>query len=229
MRIQSLTAYAAAHGLSLQKLLAFYRCGLVPGYVGRVANPPISVAAWSAKNGISRRTGLALYRGAKCPHGVILGQRSPAASTPWWMSQRVDNPVAAELRRLAKQRQQLRIELHLIRRSVRGQSKSFSALRRLETRLKLLGGRLERVEKKGSRLVVKVGRALAHVRRSEILLSSRDLVELKALLGVVDRRTKTGPGRPRSRPPVRGDRRQTMAPRTGGDGAMVAEARGNGF
>src|SRR5215467_378763 len=136
MRTQSLTAYAAAHGLSLQKLLAFYRRGLVPEYVGRIVNPPISVAAWSARNGISRRTGLALYRQEKCPRGVILGQRSPAASTPWWMSRERDNPVAAELRRLAKQRQQLRNELHLIGRSVRGQSKSFSALRRLESRLK---------------------------------------------------------------------------------------------
>lgn len=107
MRTQSLTAYAAAHGLSLQKLLAFYRRGLVPEYVGRVAKPPISVAAWSAKNGISRRTGLALYREKKCPPGVLLGQRSAAACTPWWMSKRYDNPVAAELRRLAKQRQQL--------------------------------------------------------------------------------------------------------------------------
>src|SRR5215472_6969084 len=166
MRTQSLASYAAAQGLSLSKLLAFYRRALVPEYVGRVANPPISVAAWSAKNGISRRTGLALYREEKCPQGVVLGQRSAAASTPWWMSRRSDNPVAAELRRLARQRQQLGNELHLIRRSVRGQSKSFSALRRLESRLKLLSGRLERAEKESSRLVVKVGRALAHVRRS---------------------------------------------------------------
>lgn len=79
MGTQSLTAYAAAHGLSLPKLLAFYRRGLVPEYMGRVANPPISVAAWSAKNGISRRTGLALYREEKCPRGVLLGQRSAAA------------------------------------------------------------------------------------------------------------------------------------------------------
>jgi hypothetical protein len=43
-----------------------------------------------------------------------------------------------------------------------------------------------RVEKEGSRLVVKVGRALAHVRRSEILHSTRDLAELRALFGVVD-------------------------------------------
>jgi hypothetical protein len=181
MRTQSLTAYAAAHGLTLQKLLAFYRRGLVPDYVGRVANRPISVAAWSAKNGISRRTGLALYREEKCPRGVILGQRSPAASTPWWMSQQYDNPVAAELRRLARQRQQLRNELQLIQRSVRGQSKSFSAIRRIDTRLERLSARLERVEKEGSRLVVKVGRALAHVRRSEILLSTRDLVELRGI------------------------------------------------
>jgi hypothetical protein len=193
MRTQSFTSYAAARGLSLPKLLAFYRRGLVPDYVGRVANPPISVAAWSAKNGISRRAGLALFREEKCPRGVVLGQRSAAASTPWWMSQRGDNPVAAELRRLARQRQELRNELHLIRRSVRGQSKSFGAFSRIESRLKRLSGRLERVEKEGSRLVVKVGRALGHVRRSEILLSTRDLVELKALLGVVDRRPKRRP------------------------------------
>jgi hypothetical protein len=175
MRTQPLGAYTAAHGLSLQKLLAFYRRGLVPRYVGRVANPPISVAAWSAKNGISRRTGLALYREKKCPRGVLLGQRSAAASTPWWMLQRCGNPVATELRRLAGQRQQLRNELQLIRRSVTGQSKSYSAIRRIDNWLKRLSARLERVEKEGSRLVVKVGRALAHVRRSEILLSTRDL------------------------------------------------------
>jgi hypothetical protein len=193
MRTQSLSAYAAAHGLSLQKLLAFFRRGLVPEYVGRVTNPPVSVAAWSAKNGISRRTGLALYREEKCPRGVLLGQRSAAASTPWWMLQRYDSPVATELRRLARQRQKLRNELHLIRRSIQGQSKSFSAMRRIESRLKRLSARLESVEKEGSRLVVKVGRALAHVRRSEVLLSTRDLVELRALLGIVDRRTERKP------------------------------------
>src|SRR5215472_7411835 len=107
MRTQSFTSYAAAHGSSLQKLLGFYRRGLVPEYVGRVANPPISVAAWSTKNGISRRTGLALYREQKCPRGVLPGQRSVAASTPWWMRQRGDNPVAVTLGRLARQRQQL--------------------------------------------------------------------------------------------------------------------------
>src|SRR5215472_6807673 len=197
MRTQSFRSYAAAHGLSLQKLLAFYRRGLVPEYVGRIVNPPISVAAWSARNGISRRTGLALYREEKCPRGVILGQRSAAGSTPWWMSRRSDSPVASELRRLARQRQQLRNELQLIRRSIQGQSKSFSAIRRIEARLKRLGGRLERVEKEGSRLVVKVGRALAHVRRSEILLSTHDLAELKALLGVVDSRARTRPERRR--------------------------------
>ena len=69
MRTQSFRSYAAAHGLSLQKLLAFYRRGLLPEYVGRVAKPPISVAAWAARNGISRRTGLALYREEKCPLG----------------------------------------------------------------------------------------------------------------------------------------------------------------
>ena len=174
MRTQSFTSYAAAHGLSLQKLLAFYRRDLVPGYVGRVAKPPISVAAWSAKNVISRRTGLALYRKDRCPRGVALGQRSAASSAPWWMPQRYNNPVAAALGRLARHRQQLRNELQLIRRSVRGQSKSFSAIRRIESRLKRLSVRLERVEKEGSRLVVKVWRALAHVRRSEILLSTPD-------------------------------------------------------
>ena len=108
------------------------------------------------------------------------------------MPQRYNNPVAAA-GRLARQRQQLRNELQLIRRSVRGQSKSFSAIRRIESRLKRLSVRLERVEKEGSRLVVKVWRALAHVRRSEILLSTRDLAELRALLGVVDRCPKRRP------------------------------------
>ena len=228
MRTQSFTSYAAAHGSSLQKLLGFYRRGLVPEYVGRVANPPISVAAWSTKNGISRRTGLALYREQKCPRGVLLGQRSAAASTPWWMSRRSDSPVASELRRLAGQRQQLRNELQLIRRSVRGQSKSFSAIRRIESRLKRLSGRLERVEKEGSRLVVKVGRVFAHVRRSEILLSTRDLVELKALLGVVDHRSKTGPRRRWPRPAFQGDKPQTLAPRNESNSATVVEEKGNG-
>src|SRR5262249_12420067 len=153
--------YAAAHGLSLQKLLAFYRRGLVPEYVGRVAKPPISVAAWSANNGISRRTGWALYREEKCPRGVLLGQQSAVASTPWWMRQRGEDPIGLVLGRLARQRQQLRNELQLIRRSIRGQSKSFTAIRRIECRLKRLSVRLERVEKEGSRVVVKVGRALA--------------------------------------------------------------------
>src|SRR5215469_510522 len=228
MRTQSFTSYAAAHGLSLQKLLAFYRRGLLPEYVGRVANPPISVAAWSAKNGISRRTGLVLYREQKCPRGVLLGQRSAAASTPWWMSQRHNNPVAAALGRLARQRQQLRNELQLIRRSVKGQSKSFGAIRRIESRLKGLSGRLERVEKEGSRLIVKVGRVLAHVRRSEILLSTRDLAELRTLLGVVDSRPKTRPRRRWAPPASRADKRQTLAPGIGSNGATVAEAKGNG-
>jgi hypothetical protein len=219
MRTQSFTSYAAAHGLSLQKLLAFYRRGLVPGYVGRVASPPISVAAWSAKNGISRRTGLALYRQQKCPRGVLLGQRSTVASTPWRMSRRSDNAVASELRRLARQRQQLRNELQLIRRSIKGQSKSFSAIRRIDARLKRLSGRLERAEKEGSRLVVKVGRALAHVRRSEILLSTRDLVELKALLGVADHRPKTR-RRPRRIPTAfAGDQDHIQTSRTSSNGA----------
>src|SRR5215469_8985400 len=113
MRTQSFTSYAAARGLSLPKLLAFYRRGLVPEFVGRVANPPISVAAWSAKNGISRRTGLALYREEKCPRGAILGQRFPRHRWPWWMSHEADNPVARELRRLARQRQRRTAESSL--------------------------------------------------------------------------------------------------------------------
>src|SRR5262249_39502954 len=122
----------------------------------------------------------------------------------------------------------LRNELQLIRRSVRGQSKSFGAIRRIESRLKRLSGRLERVEKEGSRLVVKVGRAFAHVQRSEILLSTRDLVELKAVLGIVEHRTKTRPRRRQSRPAFQGDK-QTLAPRIESNGATVAEAKGNGW
>jgi len=227
MRTQSFTSYAAAHSLSLPKLLAFYRRGLVPAYVGRVASPPVSVAAWSAKNGITPNRARSVS-GREVSRGVVLGQRSAAPSKPWWMRQRGDNPVAVALGRLARQRQQLRNELQLIRRSVRGQSKSFGALRRIESRLKRLSVRLERVEKEGSRLIVKVGRVFAHVRRSEILLSTRDLVELKALLGIVEHRPKTRPRRRWPRSAFQGDKRPTLAPRNESDGATVAEAKGNG-
>ena len=70
----------------------------------------------------------------------------------------------------------------------------------------------EHVEKQGSRLVVKVGRALAHVRRSQILLSTRDLVELKALLGVVDHRPKQDPDV--GGPVPRFDKRQIPFPKS---------------
>jgi hypothetical protein len=137
------------------------------------------------------------------------------------MSKRYDNPVAPELRRLA--RHQLRNELQLIQRSVKGQSKSLSAIRRIDARLKRLSARMERVEKEGSRLVVKVGRALAHVRRSEILLSSRDLIELRALLGVADGRARTRRKHLCARPVLRQQQHRIQTPRIESDGATVRQ------
>lgn len=173
MRTLGLAEYARQHQISTRDAVRKLRRGHLPPHVGKVVNGPIGVEEWARRNGVCKPTARALYRAGKL-EGVVSGVK-PRARDPWWASPRAQAAMFRQLQTNARVLTGLREDLAALVREIKKAKVHIDAVTGLRARIGGFSRRLKGLGEAHARQTIKLCKFNALVKRSQVLLSEREI------------------------------------------------------